>query len=157
MTNVKTIVPRICKPLQYCRICKNTYKNMLTQPDDLWWANIYMKIRHNYFKLVLNSFVLVISTLGPFNWHGLTQIRTSVSNYANAFVWDVIIHPCHNFNVSPKCRIYASMSRVSFGYDYGLSPIRHQAIILTNAGLLSIEPLGTSFSEILIKIQKKII
>ena len=37
--------------------------------------------------------------------------------------------------------------------DNGLSPIRHQAIIWTNAGLLSIGPLGTNFSEILIKIQ----
>ena len=35
----------------------------------------------------------------------------------------------------------------------GLSPIRCQTIILTNAGLLSIGPLGTNFSEILIKIQ----
>ena len=33
------------------------------------------------------------------------------------------------------------------------SPIRHQAIISTNAGLLSIRPLGTNFSQILIKIQ----
>ena len=35
----------------------------------------------------------------------------------------------------------------------GLSPIRRQTIILINAGLLSIGPLGTNFSEILIKIQ----
>ena len=39
------------------------------------------------------------------------------------------------------------------GSDNGLSPIRHQAIIQTNAGLLSIGPLGTNFSEILIKTQ----
>ena len=38
------------------------------------------------------------------------------------------------------------------GADNGLSPGRHQAIIWTNAGLLLIGPLGTSFSEILIKI-----
>ena len=37
--------------------------------------------------------------------------------------------------------------------DNGLLPIRRQAIIRTNAGLLSIEPSGTNFSEILIKIQ----
>ena len=40
------------------------------------------------------------------------------------------------------------------GSDNGLSPIRHQAIIYTNAGLLSIGTLGAKFSEILIKIQK---
>ena len=45
------------------------------------------------------------------------------------------------------------MNRVSIGSDNGLSPIRRQAIIQTNAGLLSIGTLGTSFSEFLIKIQ----
>ena len=38
------------------------------------------------------------------------------------------------------------------GSDNGLSPERRQAIIWTNAGLLLIGPLGTNFSEILIKI-----
>ena len=42
---------------------------------------------------------------------------------------------------------------VSIDSDNGLSPIRRQAIIWTNAGLLSIGPLGTNFSEILIKTQ----
>ena len=38
------------------------------------------------------------------------------------------------------------------GSDNGLSPGRRQAIIWTNAGILLIWPLGTSFSEILIEI-----
>ena len=38
------------------------------------------------------------------------------------------------------------------GSDNGLSPDRRQAIIWTNAGILSIGPLGTKFSEILIAI-----
>ena len=37
------------------------------------------------------------------------------------------------------------------GSDNGLSPERRHAIIWTNAGLLLIGPLGTNFSEILIK------
>ena len=37
--------------------------------------------------------------------------------------------------------------------DNGLSPGRRQAITWTNAGILLIGPLGTNFSEILIKIQ----
>ena len=41
----------------------------------------------------------------------------------------------------------------SIGSDKGLSPGRHQAIILTNAGILLIEPLGTNFSGISIEIQ----
>ena len=43
------------------------------------------------------------------------------------------------------------MNRVSIGSDNGLSPIRRQAIIWMNAGLLWIGPLGTKFSEISIK------
>ena len=39
------------------------------------------------------------------------------------------------------------------GSDNGLSPEWRQAIILTNAGILLIGPLGTNFSEILIEIQ----
>ena len=38
------------------------------------------------------------------------------------------------------------------GSDNGLSPIWRQAIIYTNDGSLSIGPLGTNFTEILIKI-----
>ena len=38
------------------------------------------------------------------------------------------------------------------GSDDGLLPGQHQAIIWTNAGILLIGPLGTDFSEILIKI-----
>ena len=55
--------------------------------------------------------------------------------------------------IYPQCRLFASVNRVSIGSDNGLSPIRRQAINLTNAGLLLITPLGASISEILIKIQ----
>ena len=37
------------------------------------------------------------------------------------------------------------------GSDNGMSSGQHQAIIWTNAGILLIEPLGTNFSEILVK------
>ena len=56
--------------------------------------------------------------------------------------------------ISPLCRIYALMNRVNIGSDNGLSPDRSQAIIKTNAGLLSIRPLETNFIEIFIKRQK---
>ena len=39
------------------------------------------------------------------------------------------------------------------GSDNGLSPGRRQAIFWTNVGILSIEPLETNFSEIVIKIR----
>ena len=45
------------------------------------------------------------------------------------------------------------MNWVSIGSDNGLSPGRRQAIILTNADILSIRPQGTYFNEIVFEIQ----
>ena len=50
-------------------------------------------------------------------------------------------------------RIYASMNWVSIGTGKGLSSIQRQDIIWNIADLLSIAPLGTNFSGILIGIQ----
>ena len=50
-------------------------------------------------------------------------------------------------------RLYASVNWTSIGSDYGLSPVRQQASIWNNAGLLLIGPFWTNFSEILIKIK----
>ena len=48
---------------------------------------------------------------------------------------------------------YTCVSKLTIiGSDNGLSPGRRQAIIWTNVGILLIGPLGTNFSEILIKI-----
>ena len=48
---------------------------------------------------------------------------------------------------------YMRVGKVTIiGSDNGLSPGRRQAIIWTNAGILSIGPLGTNVSEILIEI-----
>ena len=49
--------------------------------------------------------------------------------------------------------MYTSLNRVIIGSDNGLSPVRRQAIIATNAGIMLMGPLGTNFSEILIGIQ----
>ena len=54
----------------------------------------------------------------------------------------------HWGRVTHKC---VSKSTI-IGSDNGLSPGWRQAIIWTNAGILSIGPLGTNFSEILIEI-----
>ena len=57
-------------------------------------------------------------------------------------------HLTHWGRVTHKC-----VSKFSIiGSDNGLSPSRRQSIIWTNAGILLTEPLGTNFSEILIKI-----
>ena len=74
-----------------------------------------------------------------------------------------IVHPFSG----PPCNLKTIMSlthwgRVThicvskltiIGSNNGLSPERRQAIIWNNAGILLIGPLGTNFSEILIKIQ----
>ena len=49
--------------------------------------------------------------------------------------------------------IHASVNRVTIVSDYGLSPIRRQAITWTNAGSLYIGTIGTNFRQILIEIK----
>ena len=49
-------------------------------------------------------------------------------------------------------RIYSSATQDIIGSDNGMSPGRCQAIIWSNAGIMSIGPLGTNFSEIFIEI-----
>ena len=46
----------------------------------------------------------------------------------------------------------SSVNETIIASENDLSPDQHQAIILTNAGILLIGPLGTNFSEILIEI-----
>ena len=55
----------------------------------------------------------------------------------------------HWCRVTHICVRYVTIVRL----DNGLWPCRRQAIILTNAGILLIGPLGTKFNEILIGIQ----
>ena len=50
-------------------------------------------------------------------------------------------------------RINSSVNRIKTGSDNGLSPIRRQAIISTNAGQLAIGPLRTIFDELSIKLK----
>ena len=44
--------------------------------------------------------------------------------------------------------MYVSLYRLNSGSDNGLSPIRRQATIGINTGILWIGPLGTNFGEI---------
>ena len=46
-----------------------------------------------------------------------------------------------------------SENNVSIGSDNDLLPIRRQAVIKTNDGLLSMAPLGRNYGEILMKMQ----
>ena len=63
----------------------------------------------------------------------------SLSDNRNLTHWGRMTHTC--------------VSKLTIiGSDNGLSPDRRQAIIWTNAGILSIGPLGTKLSDILIAI-----
>ena len=69
------------------------------------------------------------------------------------FLFSLICVWINDWLIEAEWRIYASLNWVIIGSDNGLSPVRHQAIIWTNAGILLIGPLGTNFGEILIRIQ----
>ena len=61
---------------------------------------------------------------------------------------------CSHIWMQAECCIYASVNGVTIGSDHHLSPVQHQAIIWTSAGLLLIGSLETNISEIWIKIQQ---
>ena len=87
-----------------------------------------------------------------------------LGNCICCFMWCVITHPCPDFNRGLDKQLlnfthwgwvmHMWISKLTIIGSYnGLSPGRLQAIIWTNAGILLIRPLGTSFGEILIAIQ----
>ena len=81
----------------------------------------------------------VFFPMGKLIW-GKWPWRYTTSGLDNSLThWGRVTHLCVG-----KLTIISS--------DNGLPPGRRQAIIWTNAGILSIGPLGTNFSEILIKI-----
>ena len=65
--------------------------------------------------------------------------------------WNVTMDPTELTHWGRVKQICVSKLTI-IGSDNGLSPGGRQAIICTNAGILLIGPLGTNFSEILIKI-----
>ena len=86
----------------------------------------------------------------------LTHVCHDYFTVTGAIIW---LPQCPWSNPESDClthwgrvrHIYVS-KLISIGSDNGLSPGRRQAIIWTNAGILSIGPLGTNFSEIWIEV-----
>ena len=125
----------------------------MSPPDfvggDNWYSNKHSKAE----QLKWRSHASTISwgTLLP----NLQRLAWSASrwiiNYIPVKECDAIAHLCSKFNGClthlPLCHIYASLDWVSIGSVNGLSPVRHIAITWTNADLLSIGSLGTTFSE----------
>ena len=77
--------------------------------------------------------------LGGLTWWIIESIKSTETSKRSEFTTVRCLHT----SIS-----YASVKWVSIGSGNGLSLLRRQAITWTNAGLLSIGPLGINFSEI---------
>ena len=102
---------------------------------------------------------------------GLNVLRSSILmgipgfslSLIHKFLWCIFTHLCtpkhahvlHKNVLTHWGRVtHISVGKLTIIGSYnGLSPARRQAIIWTNGGILLIGPLGTNFSEILIRIQ----
>ena len=74
-------------------------------------------------------------------WHIVTFLRPRV--ILNAAEWRIYTHTHTHIYIY----LYICVTKLSIiGSNNGLSPVRCQAIIWTNAGILLIEPLGTNWS-----------
>ena len=105
-----------------------------------------------------NSSALAMELLQ--SWSSVNALlSTAIRKVVYDWTLNLLRHPIPCLNSSPpsaaymRRRIYVSVNQVNIDSDNGLLPIRHQAIIQTSAGLLSIGPLGINFGKISIEIQ----
>ena len=113
----------------------------------MWAANCkYVKMSHPEPPCMRTITFLCLRQVHRVYWCAEFYVSIYQNNPGPLFTKQKDILP-HSFG------IYASVNRAKIGSDNGLPPIWRQAIIWTNAGLLSIEPLETYFNKILIKIQ----
>ena len=137
-----------CSMINYY-ICNNKWEWKTAQVETLaLWPirdhhRIYITI-YNYIYIIwdfIKRFLMAKNHMVPYRMSWVILWRsTHIYVLPDLTHWGRVTHIC-----VVKLTIIAS--------DNGLSPGRRQAIIWTNAGLLSIGPLGTQFIEILIGIQ----
>ena len=153
---------------------------LLTDLCSVWKINIYscpisflVDIMYDIERFVINSLWLSDGMLQHRYWSTLAQVMAcclmAPSHYLNqcwlimkGIWWCSHESPLDIHKINLKILLLTHWGRVThicvgnltiIGSDNGLSPGRRQAIIWTNAGILLIGPLGTNFSEILIRIQ----
>ena len=98
----------------------------------------------NFYKMISGSYTCLWYEKSRF-LHGLFFLIAFIYTLHKMISWR-----CQIFKLSGFLyKYYKDLTII--GSDNGLSPGRRQAIIWTNAGILLIAPLGTNFSEILIK------
>ena len=139
---VSRIYVDICMPVYlgiYLLIYYYSYFLAYTEHNRIWthWS-CYSAVQHN---TALHALPLPVCSDPVLHWQ-ITFCTTSLTSLK--------AHPPHHNPLVPH--IYAWMNLVSIGSDNGLSPVRCIAIILTNAGILFIDPLGKKLSEIFIEI-----
>ena len=110
---------------QTCNISHTLVGNKIVDLSDVVGASLQSNMVSHWLGTNLES---------ALNRAWVPSLGTSILTY-----WGRVTHIC-----------FGNLTII--GSDNGLSPGRRQAIIWTNAGILPIWPLGTNFSEILIKI-----
>ena len=135
------------------RLSKQSYGWWFETPSRPLWrqSNGYRASGQTlYFSAILRVDVRTPQSFWLFKIVSLNRM-VIVLNWISIQGLQILFARCHFFSQN-RFR-YASLNWVIIGSDNGLSPVRRQAIIWTNAGIMLIGPLGTNFSEILIGIQ----
>ena len=127
------------------------------------WCSIYYSISstvpHVQKKQEYRSWLSTTFSLHVHSRYCAPYVQLALNEY---FCWNFNIFPIFlflepGFVYEKFLWIYSWVcqlcNRLSIGLDNGVSPIRRQAIIKTDARLLSIVPLATNFSELLIETQ----
>ena len=117
--------------------------NFCWHEDKPWWQIYWALSKMTDVKIHFGNGSVWISRVSQSNG---TIYRQQVIN----LIW--LTHKTWLYHWGRVTHICVNKS-ISIASDNGLSPGRRQVIIWTNAGILSIGPLGTNFSEILIEIQ----
>ena len=142
-------------------ICANFCPSNHSKLNKAWWCiSCVSELCYHWFRQQLghkplHQPMLIFVTLTL--WNELRNFNQNITKFCPGNPWlfcrlynvchyiQALINQQHIDSLRPS-EAYICISKLTnIGSDNGLSPGRHQAIILTNAGILLIEPLGTKF------------
>ena len=112
----------LAEPMCWCGLILTTLKIKTPETYDMYWSSIK---KRNFYMICFTSSGMVIDNLRP---------KQNVSHFAGDIFKFFFIN--ENFCILMQIWLFASVNWVNIGPDNGLSPIRRQAIIWTNAWLL---------------------
>ena len=125
---------------------------ILRRGPDLVIKGVYLLLRGTQFYFAMFCFILFMSvSMTQIFWILMNSTCTNLNSTQQK-----VNHAHYSFFIEVEWRIevYESANWVIIGSDDGLWPLRCQAIIWTNVGVLWIGLWGTNFSEIGIKIRR---